>query len=784
MLLLLLVLSCLGRLTSAGQYSETSHLRITVPRKLGTNTNDGDASETRVIYAIKIDRKTYTLHLEKQSFLDPHFLVYSYNESGTLYPDSSFTKDHCLYQGYAAEIPKSVVTLRTCSGLRGLLQLENVSYGIEPLESAATFEHILYQIKNNKTDFFLSRGNYPTTQSADQPYKILVKSEKKSGDVLLKKTLKIQIIMDKALYDYMGSEVAVAVEKVVHILGLINSMFSQLNMTVMLTSLELWSDKNKILSNGDANEVLQRFVSWKESFLFRRSRDMAFLLIYRDSPNYVGATYRGMACDPKLAAGVVLYPKKISLEAFSVVMAQLLGINLGLTYDDIYNCYCPGTVCIMNPQAIRSRGVKFFSSCSEDEYKGIVSQPELKCLQNGTVFKLAAQGRQMTCGNGILETGEQCDCGRVQTCAFKKCCNPATCVLIGYAECGSGPCCDKNTCLIRERGHICRRSIDPCDFTEFCNGLSEFCMPDMKSADLETCNNKTAYCFSGICQDMDKQCAQAFGKYAKGADFLCLQEVNIQNDLFGDCRHRRCSYMDTICGKLVCHWTHTSLSIPTSGYDIQYTYYGGHVCMSGNLRHGAKIKNLFVRDGTMCDENRFCQRSYCRPVGEYNRTITCNAITKCNGHGVCNSRGNCHCDAGYAPPSCDPSVSSPGGSIDDGFWILSEEKNVNFPKRKPRGSPRKNGLLISFCIFLPFLILIAVIALKWNKIKFWVREEPVSEGVAISRSSSLLQDLGYDVLHLYVIVQGNMHHVALDHTPGRHMSQESGFSVRFSEKQK
>uniref|UniRef100_A0A8C9K0S7 Peptidase M12B domain-containing protein n=1 Tax=Panthera tigris altaica TaxID=74533 RepID=A0A8C9K0S7_PANTA len=247
------------------------------------------------------------------------------------------TSGHCLYQGYAAEVPKSVVTLSTCSGLRGLLQLDNVSYGIEPLESAAAYEHMLYQIKNNKIEFLPLQENYPTTQVVDQSYRILVKSEVSN-----------HLIVIFTCFDLMGSEVAAATEKVVHIVGVINTIFSQLKVTVMLTSLELWSDQNKISLSGDANEVLQRFVSWKEQFLFQRSHDMAYLLIYRNHLNYVGATYHGMACNPKFAAGIAL----ITLDAFSVVMAQLLGINLGLTYDEIYNCYCPGTTCIMNPEAM------------------------------------------------------------------------------------------------------------------------------------------------------------------------------------------------------------------------------------------------------------------------------------------------------------------------------------------------------------------------------------------------------------------------------------------------
>nr|KAF6459946.1 hypothetical protein HJG59_000304 [Molossus molossus] len=496
----------------------------------------------KVTYAIQINRKTYTLFLEKQSFVDPHFLIYSYNRSGTVYPDSSFIKGHCFYQGYAMETPKSAVTLSICSGLRGLLQLENVSYGIEPLESAATYEHMLYQIKNNKADFPPLQESYPMIQLGDQPYKILVKSQTKPDVEQLRKTLKIQIIMDKALYEYMGSEVAVAAEKVVYIIGVINTMFSQLKVTIMLTYLELWSDQNKILSSGDANEILQRFVSWKKNFLSHRSHDLAFLLIYRDYPNYVGATYHGMACDAKLGAGIALYPKKITLEAFSVVMAQLLGI------------------------------------------------------------------------------------------------------------------------------------------------------------------------------------------IAKGADYLCTQEVNYQADKFGDCDGKRCLLWSVLCGKLVCHWTHTRI-LPITDFDVQYTYIGGHVCISAAGRpNSAPRDKTYIGDGTICDENKACFRGSCQPISANKNYTTCNSTRHCNGHGVCNDEDVCHCDPGYAPPHCKATPSSPGGSLYDGFWYWdSKKKAAVMPTKKLHVASGKNGLLISFCIFLTFLLLIAIIALKWNKIKFWKRET-VNEG--------------------------------------------------------
>lgn len=56
-------------------------------------------------------------------------------------------------------------------------------------------------------------------------------------------------------------------------------MFSQFKLTVILSSLELWRDKNQIPTSGDADDLLQRFVIWKQGSLTLRPHDTAFLLM-------------------------------------------------------------------------------------------------------------------------------------------------------------------------------------------------------------------------------------------------------------------------------------------------------------------------------------------------------------------------------------------------------------------------------------------------------------------------------------------------------------------------
>lgn len=56
-------------------------------------------------------------------------------------------------------------------------------------------------------------------------------------------------------------------------------MFTQLNLNVVLASLELWSDKNQISTDGNASDILQRLLGWKRDYLTPQSNEITHLLM-------------------------------------------------------------------------------------------------------------------------------------------------------------------------------------------------------------------------------------------------------------------------------------------------------------------------------------------------------------------------------------------------------------------------------------------------------------------------------------------------------------------------
>ncbi|KAL6039020.1 hypothetical protein STEG23_007150 [Scotinomys teguina] len=604
---LLLLLAMLRSVLASGPGSQSSFVQIIFPEKIEDNTS----SEEQMSYVIPIDKKSYTVNLRKSYFLAERFMVYSYDK-GFVSSHSSNIPSQCHYQGHIKGYPNSVVTLSTCSGLRGILQFENVSYGIEPLESTATLQHIIYQLGKEENDVTAFNTN---SRNIEMPtnYGILVNEKSESP---LKESfplyLEMTIVVDKALYDYLGSDGVIVTNKIIDIISLINSMFSKLKVTIVLSSLELWSEKNRISTVGEADELLHQFLEWKKSYLTLRPHDVAYLFIYNEYPNYVGATYPGKMCTAQYSAGITMYPKNMTLEAFSVVVTQMLGLSLGISYDDPARCHCPETVCIMTPTAVQSTGMKVFSNCSLSDFEHFKSNVGAKCLQNKPQMQSSPRP---VCGNGKVEGNEICDCGSQQQCGPNSCCEPTTCVLKLGNTCDSmdpsQTCCQ--SCNFVPENQECRPQKHPnCDIPEVCNGSSGVCPPDVTIHNGHTCREGGFICYDGDCPDMDKRCEEMYGEGSRNAPFACYEEIQGQADRFGNCgkdwqkRYSFCGWRNLICGRLICTYPRQTPFNPpnNSTASVIYAFVRDQVCISVDFGSSVQEDPLRVVSGSVCDLDR------------------------------------------------------------------------------------------------------------------------------------------------------------------------------------
>ncbi|XP_006164821.1 disintegrin and metalloproteinase domain-containing protein 32, partial [Tupaia chinensis] len=646
---LLLRLAGLAGLLAARPGYENSFLQIIIPEKIQESSSDNlEVKHEQISYKIQIDETPYTVHLKQRYFLANNFIVYLYNQ-GSVNSHSSDIQSQCYYQGYVEGYPNSVVTLSTCSGLRGILQFENVSYGIEPLESAIEFKHLVYKLGNEKNvfeNFDRSIEEHPM----DSTIFINTKPESVVPE-LFPLYLEIHIVVDKTLYDYLGSDSVIVMNRVIEIIGLINSMFTQLKVTVVLSSLELWSDYNKIPTAGEADDLLHRFLEWKQTYLTLRPHDVAYLLIYRDYPDYVGATVPGKMCIDRYSAGIALYYKELTLEAFAVIITQMLGLSLGMSYDDPRSCHCSEVVCIMHPEAMQSSGVKTFSNCSVSDFERFISNTGASCLRN----KPQMQMKAATCGNHVVEDQETCDCGTEAECGPNSCCNFQTCTLKTGVQCSEGLCC--KDCQYASANTECRPKAHPeCDIAEVCNGSSAECPPDVTIINGRTCQNDKYFCYDGDCHDLDRRCESIYGKGSKNAPFACYEEIQSQTDRFGNCRDKNnrkvfCGWRNLICGKLICTYPHRTPFQQENGAVI-YAYVRDHVCIS--VDYGLKDTDpdpMIVKSGAHCDTGRICIDSVC-VESRFLQYAAHNCGLACSGHGVCTSKHTCQCSEGYLPPNC------------------------------------------------------------------------------------------------------------------------------------
>ncbi|KAK7913093.1 hypothetical protein WMY93_013304 [Mugilogobius chulae] len=111
---------------------------------------------------------------------------------------------------------------------------------------------------------------------------------------------------------------------------------------------------------------------------------------------------------------------------------------------------------------------------------------------------------QPICGNGLVEAGEECDCGYSDQCK-DTCCYSANeeedkrCKLQPGKLCSpsQGPCCTEQ-CTYKDTNARCRAESE-CANEGMCNGATALCPSSAPKENFTTCNSETQVCLSGIC---------------------------------------------------------------------------------------------------------------------------------------------------------------------------------------------------------------------------------------------------------------------------------------------
>uniref|UniRef100_A0A8C8F4Q0 Disintegrin and metalloproteinase domain-containing protein 22 n=1 Tax=Oncorhynchus tshawytscha TaxID=74940 RepID=A0A8C8F4Q0_ONCTS len=473
------------------------------------------------------------------------------------------------------------------------------------------------------------------------------------------KYIELMVINDHLMYKKHRLSVGQTNNYAKSVVNMADMIFKeQLNTRIVLVAMETWAADNRFNIDDDPMVTLREFMKYRRDFIKEKCDSVHLFSGNRFHSSWGGASYMGGVCSLTKGGGVNEYGKT---DEMAITLAQSLGQNIGIFSDKkrILNgeCKCDDrwSGCIMDDVGFYLP--KRFSNCNVEEYHTFLNSGGGACLFNKPI-KLVDPPE---CGNGLVEPGEECDCGSPAECEREgeKCCQK--CTLTQGSKCSDGLCC--NNCQMEFMGVVCREAVNDCDIPENCTGNSSQCPPNVHKMDGYSCEKEQGRCFNGRCKTKDRQCKYLWGEKATAADKFCYEKLNIEGTEKGNCGKDKdtwvqCNKQDVHCGYLLCSNISpaprlgelqgglTSFSVAQHSASLDCS--GGHVMIDGDSDLG------YVEDGTACGTERVCFNHKCLPLQEFNFS-TCPGTTEktiCSGHGICSNELKCVCHLGWTGDDC------------------------------------------------------------------------------------------------------------------------------------
>lgn len=174
-------------------------------------------------------------------------------------------------------------------------------------------------------------------------------------------------------------------------------------------------------------------------------------------------------------------------------VAHELGHLFSALHDHPNDPYCspetPDELFIMHPYSIEGDRAnnKKFSECSKYFIRRLLKRR----------WGLLTVEKFQSCGNGIVEDGEECDCGAQEICHIvDPCCN-SQCKIKGECSPLHSRCCNAE-CKIEQAGKKCSLEND-CQKASYCDGKSSECPKQKSKPDGKLCASGLKACKNGRC---------------------------------------------------------------------------------------------------------------------------------------------------------------------------------------------------------------------------------------------------------------------------------------------
>lgn len=562
-----------------------------------------------------------------------YFISNNYHES----PENDYeTNKHCHYKGNVnvkQSQSSSFAAISFCDNqLNGIFILNDVEYHLEQQKESKKVKIFI----NNPLTINTYHCGFNNDNNTTMITSTAISSKRSRRALNVKnqqlfqqqRYVEMVLVNDLKLYGKYKEKLPFLFERNVQIANIVNALYSPFNISIVLVGVIVWTKRNEIILSNNSSETLNNFLKYRRDKLMNEiPNDNAQLITASPFENgIVGKALKQTMCTYEYSGGVNYdYHESISLIATTI--AHELGHNFGMEHDND-GCHCKANNCIMGPSSSFPHP-RHWSSCSISQLEESLQHGLDYCLMNkpNVVFR-------PSCGNGIIDSGEDCDCGLPEFCT-NKCCNATTCKLMSHAKCSGGVCCDRTTCqlIAKHSKFICRQSKSICDPAETCDGHSENCPANQFVTDGTECNEGYAYCFDGKCETRENRCHLLWGNESQVSGYRCYQN-NANANSSGNCGYDKktktfigCQRKDDIiCGRLHCTNRNNNgkltLKYGPEGSTVISQKFESHrdsiTCFSAMIDLGLNEDDIgLVPNGAKCGLNQMCVDQKCVQVKEY-----------------------------------------------------------------------------------------------------------------------------------------------------------------------